>query len=112
MIQTQQELIDIIYTEWVSLKQFIKQNEFNDIEYKKRFDDLAYETLMHFTGLCLLHSTKKDNNDIAYIEQIKSIAETIDKRKSISYKQFRVLCFFWIRIQYRITNPIKTMNNK
>lgn len=101
------EIINKVISEWNTLKQFIKENEFNDIEYRKQFDNVIYETLYHFSHLCRLRAFKDEYDDITYVEQVKNIIETIDKKETISYKQFRVLCFFWKRVQYRDNNPIR-----
>jgi hypothetical protein len=101
------EKFKIMREEWEKLKSFIKEVEFNDIDYKNMFDRIDSDVLFHFAFLAQCSSKNDINNDIAYVEHVKSITDTIDKKQSISYKQFRVLCFFYKRILYRRNNPIK-----
>ena len=91
------------------LKQFIIENEFNDIEYRKVFDDAEFDILSHLTFNCWRYANK--SSDITYSEQTMNIAHTILNKDRITYKQFRVLCFFYKRYDYRLSNPAKDVNN-
>lgn len=101
------ERYQIIMKEWRELQSFIKEVEFNDIDYKNMFDRIDGDVLFHFAFLSQCSANNDINNDIAYVEHVKSITDTIEKKQTISYKQFRVLCFFYKRILYRRNNPIK-----
>jgi hypothetical protein len=101
------ERYQAIMAEWRDLKSLLKEVEFNDIDYKNMFNEIDGDALFYFAYLTKCNAEKDEFNDIAYVEQVKGILETINKKQTISYKQFRVLCFFYKRVLYRSNNPIK-----
>ena len=101
------ERYKIMREDWYKLKKFLLEVEFNDTDYKMMFDTVNTDAIFHFCFLTQCNAIKNEFNDISYVEQVKSILDTIDTKQTISYKQFRVLCFFYKRVQYRKNNPIK-----
>lgn len=107
---TDKEKYEQLMQRYKQLINSIIETEFNDIDFRQLFDNSDYDVLSELAFKCWFYS--KRSKDITYAEQTQQISQTIMNKEQITYKQFRVLCFFYKRYDYRLKNPIKEIKEQ